>query len=159
MAGRANDDLPTMIKLPVEVYVPADLLSEVGKLSAPATELMKAVVDCALIPFYYLLQVGEYTITIKTSRNSLKQTQQFKLEDCTFFERNALGHLCQLPRRASDEKIMAVLVSATLKLDNQKNGWKGVCVHQEANGEDYNCPVHVLGHSYCYIICCMSGSH
>jgi hypothetical protein len=34
--------------------------------------------------------------------------------------------------------------SATLKLDNQKNGWKGVCVHQEANGEPFNCPVRVL---------------
>jgi hypothetical protein len=34
--------------------------------------------------------------------------------------------------------------SATLKLDNQKNGWKGVCVHQEANKEAFNCPVKVL---------------
>ena len=34
--------------------------------------------------------------------------------------------------------------SATLKLDNQKNGWKGVCVHQEANGEAFNCPVKAL---------------
>jgi hypothetical protein len=34
--------------------------------------------------------------------------------------------------------------SATLKLDNQKNGWKGVCVHQEANGEPFNCPVRAL---------------
>ncbi len=33
---------------------------------------------------------------------------------------------------------------ATLKLDNQKNGWKGVCVHQEANGEASNCPVKAL---------------
>ncbi len=31
-----------------------------------------------------------------------------------------------------------------LKLDNQKNGWKGVCVHQDANGETFNCPVHAL---------------
>jgi hypothetical protein len=32
-----------------------------------------------------------------------------------------------------------------MKLDNQKNGWKGVCVYQEANGNDYNCPVQALG--------------
>ncbi len=31
-----------------------------------------------------------------------------------------------------------------LRLDNQKNGWKGVCVHQEANGEEFNCPVRAL---------------
>jgi hypothetical protein len=36
--------------------------------------------------------------------------------------------------------------SGTLKLDNQKNGWKGMCVHQEANGERFNCPVRVLAH-------------
>jgi hypothetical protein len=24
-----------------------------------------------------------------------------------------------------------------MKLDNQKNGWKGVCIYQEANGDDY----------------------
>ncbi len=31
-----------------------------------------------------------------------------------------------------------------LKLDDQKNGWKGVCVHQEANGNEFNCPVRAL---------------
>ena len=34
--------------------------------------------------------------------------------------------------------------SATLKLDDQKNGWKDVCVHQEANWEAFNCPVRAL---------------
>jgi hypothetical protein len=34
--------------------------------------------------------------------------------------------------------------SATLKLENQKNGWKGVCMHQEANGEEFKCPVRAL---------------
>lgn len=38
---------------------------------------------------------------------------------------------------------------ATLKLDNQKNdGWKGVCVYQEHNGEVYNCPVRAFGRRY-----------
>lgn len=39
---------------------------------------------------------------------------------------------------------MMTAESATLKLDNQKNGWKGVCVHQETNGELFNCPVKAL---------------
>jgi hypothetical protein len=34
--------------------------------------------------------------------------------------------------------------SARLKLNNQKNGWKGMCVHQEANGKLFNCPVRAL---------------
>ncbi len=32
--------------------------------------------------------------------------------------------------------------NATLKL--KKNGWKGVCVYQEANGEQFKCPVREL---------------
>ncbi len=41
--------------------------------------------------------------------------------------------------------------SATLKLDNQKNGWKGVCINQEANGEEIFCPVRALGRRYGHI--------
>ena len=41
--------------------------------------------------------------------------------------------------------------SATLKLDNQKNGWKGVCVHQHANGDKFMCGVRAIGRRYCYI--------
>ena len=32
-----------------------------------------------------------------------------------------------------------------MKSDNQKNGWKGVCVNHEANGDPYFCPVRALG--------------
>ena len=35
---------------------------------------------------------------------------------------------------ASDEDIM-LEDSATLKFYNQKNGWKGVCIHQSENGK------------------------
>jgi hypothetical protein len=48
-----------------------------------------------------------------------------------------------LPTNAPHSLILTVY-SATLKLDNQKNGWKDVCVHQEANGELFNCPVWAL---------------
>ena len=34
--------------------------------------------------------------------------------------------------------------SATLKLDNQKNGRKAACIHQETNGEQVKCPVRAL---------------
>jgi hypothetical protein len=48
-----------------------------------------------------------------------------------------------LPRMALASVVMSA-DSATLKLDNQKNGWKGACVHQEANGELFNCPIRAL---------------
>jgi hypothetical protein len=38
-----------------------------------------------------------------------------------------------------------------LKLDNQKNGWKGVCIHQEHNREQLACPVRALGRRYLHI--------
>jgi hypothetical protein len=61
----------------------------------------------------------------------------------TFFKTNKKGILRCLPRNAPFSLIMTA-ESTTLKLDNQKNGWKGVCVHQEANGEAFNCPVKAL---------------
>ncbi len=36
-----------------------------------------------------------------------------------------------------------------MKLDNQKNVWKGVCIYQEANGNNYLCPAKALG--WCYL--------
>lgn len=65
------------------------------------------------------------------------------MKDVTFFKRDSRGNLRQLSRRASDTEIAAV-DSATLTLENQKNGWKGVCIHQETNGDPYHCPVRAL---------------
>ena len=62
------------------------------------TEAVKAVGDYDLIEFYYLLQVGEYTV--KEKRNDMKQTVQFKLEDEMFFCRYAKGSLNKLPINA-----------------------------------------------------------
>ena len=41
--------------------------------------------------------------------------------------------------------------SATLKLENQKNGRKGVCVHQHENGKTIMFGVRAIGRLYCYI--------
>jgi hypothetical protein len=135
-----------MKQLPVEAKVP-ELLAEGGQWPF-ATEQDRAVGDLTLIAFYYLLWIGEYTI--KGIRNETKQTVQFKREDITFFKKNRLGQLRCLPREASDH-LIATADGATLKLDNKKNGWKGVCVYQEANGEGYNCPVRALGRRYVHL--------
>ena len=139
-------DPPTIKKLPVEVDVP-ELLSRLG--SQPhANALDKAIGDLALIAFYYLLRVGEYTI--KHARNNTKQTVQFRMGDVTFFKQNQLGQLRQLSRLASIGDILTA-DSATLKLDNQKNGWKGVCIHQQINGHPIHCPVRALGRRVAHI--------
>lgn len=143
--GWRKYDPPTSKKLPVEADVP-EYLCKLG--TAPhASALESAVGDLIVIAFYYLLRVGEYTC--KGTRNSAKQTVQFKIEDVTFFKRYN-GRLQQLPRNASTADIMSAH-SATLKLDNQKNGWKGVCIHQEHNGEALACPIRALGRRYLHI--------
>ena len=146
LAGWRKVDPPTVKKLPVAIDVP-ELLSAVG-LAHDANELDRAIGDLVLVAFYYLLRVGEYTI--KGSRNNTKQTVQFRIQDVTFFKRDNAGRLRQLSRAASDSDVLTA-DGATLKLDNQKNGWKGVCIHQEHNGDDNHCPVRALGRRYTHI--------
>jgi len=128
-----------MKKMPVEADVP-ELLVKMGS-KCTANQLTKAVGDLALMAFCYLLRVGGYTV--KRTHNCTKQTKQFKLEDVQFFVKTQ-GRIRRLARNVLDAQIMAA-TSATLKLDNSKNGWKGVCVHQEANGEEQNCGVRAIG--------------
>lgn len=78
----------------------------------------------------------------KRARNDTKQTVQFKQEDVTFFSTHT-GCL-------QDHHLLSAH-SAALKLDNQKNGWKGVCVHQEHNGKPVMCPVRALARRYIHI--------
>ena len=72
------------------------------------------------------------------------------MEDITFFGHNDHRELRVIPRDAPND-IITMAHSATLKLDNQKNGWKGVCVHQESNGDPFFCPVHALGRWYLHL--------
>ena len=60
LSGFRKVDPPTMKKMPVEVDIP-ELLAQTG-MECDATKLTKAVGDLALITFYYLLRVGEYTV-------------------------------------------------------------------------------------------------
>ena len=67
-------------------------------------------------------------------KNNSKQTEEFKLGDIMFFRNDAQGNLRCLPRDAHAD-LIASADGATMKLDNQKNGSKGVCVYQQANGD------------------------
>jgi hypothetical protein len=70
--------------------------------------------------------------------------------DITFFAKDKQGNLRCLPRDATAD-LIAAADGATMKLDNQKNGWKGVCVYQEANGDPQHCPVRALGRRYLHL--------
>ena len=75
------EDPPTKKIFPVGIDVP-EFLAELG-MDKDATEVVKAVGDCAVIVFYYLLQLGKYPV--EKQRNKTKQTVQFKLEVTLFF--------------------------------------------------------------------------
>ncbi len=47
--------------------------------------------------------------------------------------------------------LIATADGATMKLDNQENRRKGVCVYHEANGADYLCPVKALGRHFLHL--------
>ena len=59
-------DTPTKKKLPVGIDV-TEFLEELG-MEKYATEMVRTVGDCAVIKFYYLLQVGEYTAKNKETK-------------------------------------------------------------------------------------------
>jgi hypothetical protein len=150
--GYRKVDPPTRKKLPVQAGVPELLVEQAYQSSM--TQRQRATADLTMVAFYYLLWVGEYTV--KGSRNNTKQTVQFKYEDVSFFRKNTRGQLHCLPRNAPDH-LIATADGATLKLDNQKNGWKGVCVYHESNGDRWHCPVRALARRYLHL--CTMGAN
>jgi hypothetical protein len=144
--GWRNEDGPVKKKMPVEADVAEWLIKSAYQ--PGGKELNKAVADLILIAFYFLLRVGEYTV--KGKRGNTKCTVQFRMKDVTFFKKDAQGRLKQLPRNAPDRMILSA-DAATLKLDNQKNGWKGVCISHHSNGAGLFDPVEGLGRRYVHI--------
>jgi len=145
MSGFKKEDPATVKKLPVEVDIP-EYLARLGR-HARSSARDQAIGDLSLIGFYYLLRSAEYT---KNRSRDEKQTVEFRVIDVTFFKRDAQGKLRQLPRNASHEDILAA-DSATLRLTNQKNGWKGVCINHHVNGDSYYCPVKALARRVLHI--------
>jgi hypothetical protein len=141
--GMRKEDGPVLKKLPVEVDV-VEYLVKMAMLPG-AMDLAQAVGDLSMIAFYYLLRSVEYTT--RTGRD--KQTVEFHGKDVVMFGKRK-GKLRQLPRNASAREIMNA-TSATLRLRNQKNGWHGVCINHEANGDEVFCPTKAVGRRILYL--------
>ncbi len=54
----------------------------------------------------------------------------------------------------SDEEITAAM-GVALKLHNQKNGWKGVLIYHETNGDPFFCLIKAIGRGYIHL--CTNG--
>ena len=146
--GWRKTDSPVMKKLPVEVDIPKLLVKLSMTKEASASDFDRATADLCLIAYFYLLRVGEYTM--KGSRNESKQTVQYRMKDILFFKKDATGRLRALDRQASESEIL-LADSATLRLDNQKNGWRNVCVNHHHNGDEVYSPVRALGRRFIHI--------
>ena len=56
-----------------------EILAELG-MEKDATEMVKAVGDCAIIAFYYSLRVGEYTAKNKEMKQSKQYSPGWKIQ-------------------------------------------------------------------------------
>ena len=70
--------------------------------------------------------------------------------DAWFFAQNEKGRHQLLASDATDAEIMRA-IGETLRLGNLKNDWKNVCIYQEANRDQRDCPVCTVGRHYFHI--------
>jgi hypothetical protein len=136
--GYRRLDPPTTPQLAVPVAVP-NACFKAGLLSSdPAT---KAAGCLALIAFYFLLRVGEYTKPRMVMRNGTSvratRTVQFTIGNVGFF------HNGKIVARTSPLPVLLECDSATLKINNQKNGRMGETIHQQAIHKEC-CPIRAL---------------
>lgn len=125
------------------------MLEEMAKIGLfdCATVLVRAVGDLTLITFYFLRQVGEYTV--RYGGDLSKQTEQFQVRVARFFTKvDNMPH--QLPPNAPDDDLLNT-DSSKLRLRDQNNGWKNVYINQEANGDPYFCGTRALARRVIYI--------
>ena len=138
MEGYKRCDPPATPQLAVPIMVPEECQKQAYETKDPRQHAMG---DLAIIAFYYLLRVGEYTkpkftmVNGKTKRTT--RTQQFKVANIGFFKNNKI-----LPR-ASPLHVLLQADSCTLKITNQKNGRMGQTIHHFATGTQH-CPIKAL---------------
>ena len=125
--GMRREDLPAVpqLALPVAVIVKLYNLS----CTPVATTCLKTICDLAIIAFYYLLRVGEYTKPCKVKINGKWQratrTVQFQIKNMGFFHHNTVIN------RSAPLDTLLRCTSATLRITNQKNGRMGQTMHHE----------------------------
>jgi len=90
---------------------------------------MRTIGDLVVLAFFFLLRVGEYTQAPEP-----RQTVPLRRKDIKLWRNNVLlDHTLPL-----DELLQAD--AASIKLDNQKNGFRGATLHHTASGNTL-CPV------------------
>ena len=144
--GFRREDPPSTPQLAVPISVPEECQQAAYQTNNDHT---RASGDLAIIAFYYLLRVGEYTkpkIRLVNGQNKrLTRTIQFSIKNIGFFKDNKI-----LPRR-SKLSVLKTAESCTLKISNQKNGKMGETIHQYAIYKQ-SCPVQALAHRVHHVL-------
>ena len=89
----------------------------------------------AVIAFYYLLRVGEYTCTAAKTK---KLTTAFRVRDVTLWNNTII-----LDHSLPIETLLLRCTAATLRISNQKNGKRNQAIHHEATPAS-TCPTRAL---------------
>ena len=124
---RRADPLPRpQLAVPVKLVRESSLIA----LNNGDTRLV-AITDLMVIAFYYLLRSGEYTkpkyVTSNKKRRKASRTVQFRVKDVGFFQGSA-----PIDKSTASFDDLLNATSATLRIENQKNGKMGQCIHHEA---------------------------
>jgi hypothetical protein len=119
----------------VQLVVLSTVLVFMHTFSQSGTEKQNAVGDVALIAFYYLLRVGDYTSS-GTATTTL--TQAFWLKDITIRDKTTiLDHSLPLAT------LLHRCTAAILQISKQKNGKQNQAIHHKAKHCD-TCPAKAL---------------
>jgi len=124
---------PTSVK---QLAVPVDIPNRIYMATRTKdNKKLKAVGELAMIAFYFLLRVGEYTCHGTETR----RTKSFRLRNIKFFTAKGMVPLAQLYRHATQVNLVS------LTIENQKNGKKGATIsHHAIQVENGCCPVKAL---------------
>ena len=123
LQGMRREDPPKDCKLAVPIDVVDWLLRYFTK-----TAGLRHIARLCTVAFYYLLRVGEYTVTGRSDT----LTQQFRLMDVTFRDGARI-----IPQSAPIQTLKAA-TSATLTINNQKNGVRNQAISHDAANDPTN---------------------
>lgn len=122
-----------------QVALPVPTIMAAAILARPEYDpRTRAIADLVAIAFFFLLRVGEYTMPAAHRRT---RTVQFRVQDVRFWSQG------QLVPHTAGLNVLLQADSATLYIDNQKNGQRGSTLHHEAKrspGSLFFCPVKSL---------------
>ena len=129
LEGYKREDPPPQPKLAVPLEVPRHM-NIIGQ--GTKCPKQRAIGEIAIIAFFYLLRVGEYTYHPPSEQ---RRTIQYTIQDIALWSGTT-----RLPHTLPATTLHKRCTSATLSILDQKSGQKNQSVHQEATGTD-TCPI------------------